>query len=141
MPRPCQLPAGGFRRTITFSPDLDEKLSVMAAKRRVPISLIVEELVELGLRPASTPELRAIEFPLKWDGSDIRERLYWLRMTQQELAIALKKPQTTVNEWVMGNHHAPEKILVDIQKVLKKHKPGPIQSFMTWSRAKKNKDF
>ena len=131
MPRRCQLPVDGLRRTITFRPALDEKLAVMAAQRRVPISTIVEELVELGLRPPATPESIAVDFPPKWDGSDLRERLYWLRMTQQELAKALKKPQNTVNEWISGNHPTPEAFLGAIQKILKRHKPGPIQGFRT----------
>ncbi len=137
MPRPCQLPVDGLRRTITFRPDLDEKLAMMAAQRRVPISTIVEELVEIGLQPSVTPESIAVEFPPNWDGSDLRERLYWLRMTQQELAKALKKPQATVNEWVSGNHPAPAEHLIAIQKILKKHKPGPILGFRTGSRSPK----
>lgn len=137
MPRPCQLPADGLRRTITFRPDLDEKLAVMAAQRRVPISTIVEELVEIGLCPPGTPESKAVEFPTNWDGSDLRERLYWLRLTQQELAKALKKPLNTVNEWVSGNHPAPGEYLIAIQKILKKHKPGPILGFRTGSRSPK----
>ena len=135
MSRPCQLPLGGVRRTITLRPDLDEILAVMAAKRRVPISLIVEELVEHGLQPPITPELIAIDFPPRWDGSDLRERLYWLRMTQHELAKALQKPQATVNEWVVGNHPVPREILSTIQELLKSHTPGPIRDFRTRLRS------
>jgi len=137
MSRLRQLPEQGTRRTITFKPDLDIKLAVMAAQRRVPISTIVEELVEIGLCPPGTPESIAAEFPPHWDGSDLRERLYWLRMTQQELAKALKKPLNTVNEWVSGNHPAPGEYLVAIQKILKQHKPGPILGFRTGSRSPK----
>lgn len=110
----------------------------MASQRRVPISFIVEELLELALRPAVLPMSLAVKFPpADWDGSDLRERLYWLRLTQQELAAALYKPQYTVNEWVTGNHTVPQACRVAVQEVLRKHKPGPILGFKIGSRSPK----
>jgi len=135
MPRRCQLPVDGLRRTITFRPDLDEKLAVMAAQRRIPISTIVEELLERGLRPTPTPESLAVEFPADWDASDLRQRLYYLRMRQSELAAALGVPVQTLNHWVCGRFAFEKKWLPRIQKALKSHEPPPIEQFRAGSRS------
>lgn len=135
MPRLRQLPEGGIRRTITFRSDLDEKLAIAAAQRRIPISSIVEELVERGLRPNPTPESIAAEFPPDWDGSDLRERLYYLRMRQTDLAEILKIPVNTLNDWVRGSHPFTKRFLPLIQRALKAHKPGPILGFRVGSRS------
>jgi len=47
----------------------------MVAQRRVPISLIVEELVERGLRPALTPESIAVDSPPTWANRRVQDRL------------------------------------------------------------------
>lgn len=135
MPRLRQLPEGGIRRTITFRLDIDEKLAVAAARRRVPISSIVEELVERGLQPSPTPESLAAEFPPDWDGSDIRERLYYLRMRQVDLAKILHIPVNTLNDWICGNYPFPKRFIPLIQQALMAHKPGPIIDFRTGSRS------
>lgn len=136
MPRPCQLPVDGLRRTITFRPDLDEKLAMMAAQRRVPISTIVEECVERGLRSSPTPESLAVEFPANWDASDLRQRLYYLRMRQSELAEALNVPVKTLNHWVCGRGAFDKKKWVPrIQKALMAHEPPPIGEFRAGSRS------
>jgi len=133
--RPRTLPQDGFRRTITFRPDLDETLAVQAAQRRVPLSTLVEELVERGLRPNPTPEEFAIDFPEDWDGSDLRARLYYLRMKQIDLAEATGIKDTTLNDWIRGAHPFDKDALPRIQQVMTDHKPGPIEKFRTGSRS------
>ena len=135
MSRPRTLPQEGIRRTITFRPDLDETLAVQAARRRVPMSTLVEELVERGLRPNPTPEEYAIDFPEDWNGADLRTRLYYLRMRQAELATAVGIPDTTLNRWIIGNNPFDKDALPRIQQAMKDHKPGPIEKFRTGSRS------
>ncbi len=135
MPRRRQLPSDGIRRTITFRANMDEKLAVMAAQRRVPISSIVEELLERGLRPAPTPESMAIEFPTDWDVSDLRKRLYYLRMRQSELAEALGVPEQTLNNWICGRTTFDKIWIPRIQEALKAHEPPPIEGFRAGSRS------
>jgi len=135
MPRPQQLHQDGQRRTITFRADLDKKLRVMAAERRVPISVVVEELVERSLQQSSGPEARAIEFPQNWDGGDLRERLYILRMRQADLAAVIHAQAKTLNHWLNGVNAFPLEILPEIQKALKAWKPGPILDFKEGSRS------
>jgi hypothetical protein len=135
MPRPCQLPEDGLRRTITFRPDLDERLAVLAARRRVPISTIVEELIDKGSRPCPTPEEVAVEFPSDWDGTDLRRRLYFLRMRQTDLARALGIPVNTLNSWLCGENPFDKGRLPAIQNALKAHEPIPIENYRTGSRS------
>jgi hypothetical protein len=134
MPRPRTLPQDGIRRTITLHPDLDEKLAVMAARQRVPISTIIRDLIEKGLRGHSTPESMAADFPPDWDGADIRERLYYLRMRQTDLAKILQFPTNTLNGWIL-EHGCPSRILIQIMEAMRCHIPGPILGFKEGSRS------
>jgi hypothetical protein len=134
MPRLKQLPEEGVRRTVTFRPDLDEMLAVMAARRRVPISTIVEELLERGLLPAPDPEVFAIDFPPNWDGSDLRRRLYYLRMRQAELARRLGIADATLNHWICGRCKFDQAYLPRIQQAMKDYEPPSIDDFRIGSR-------
>lgn len=144
MPRPQQLHKDGLRRTITFRPDLDQRLRVMAAERRLPISVIVEELVERGLREPQESsvlqgltdiEAQAVDFPANWDGSDLRVRLYILRMRQADLSAAIHVQLGSLNRWVNGMHPFPPELLPGIQEALKSWRPGPIEGFREGSRS------
>ena len=128
MSRPRTLPQEGIRRTITVRPDLDEELAVLAVRRRIPLSTLVDELVVQGLHPTSTgptstPESYAVDFPPHWDGSDLRERLYFLRMRLND-RIFMRYP------------FSPEDI-PRVQAALKAHKPKPISEFRPGSRSPK----
>jgi hypothetical protein len=114
---------------------LDETLAVQAARRRVPLSTLVEELVERGLRPNPTPEEYSIDFPEDWDGADLRARLYYIRMRQTDLAAALAIPDQTLNHWIRGAHPFDKGVLPRIQQAMKNHKPGTIEKFRTGSRS------
>lgn len=135
MSRTRKLPLEGIRRTITFRPDLDEKLAVMAAQQRLPISTIVERLLDLNLRSLPTPEELAVEFPPGWDGFDLRRRLYYLRMRQTDLAKALGIPNSTVNSWLCRGNPLDQDYLPEIMKVLGSHIPIPIDSFRAGSKS------
>ena len=135
MPRPRKLPEQGVRRTITFRPDLDETIAVLAARRRVPISTIVEELIDVGRQPPPAPEETAVIFPEDWDGADLRERLYYRRMRQTDLARALGIPVNTLNSWLCGENPFDKGRLPEIQEALKAHEPIPIENYRTGSRS------
>ncbi len=130
-----ELHKDGIRRTITFRPDLDEKLAVEAARRRVPISVILEELIEHSFRSPKSPEDLAREFPLDWDGADLRSRLAHLQMRQLDLANLLNVPSRTLNPWVTGVTHFPPGELCRIQEVLKAWVPGSNPKFRLGSRS------
>ena len=134
MPRPRTLPQDGIRRTITLQPDLDEEIAVMAARQRVPLSTIIRDLIEKGLRGHSTPESMAVDFPPNWDGADIRERLYYLRMRQADLAKNLNVPTNTLNRWIL-ERECPTRVLNQIMEAMKSHVPGPILGFKEGSRS------
>jgi len=133
VPRPRTLPQDGIRRTITLQPELDEKIAVMAARRRVPMSTIICDLVEKGLRGHSTPESMAVDFPPDWDGVDIRERLYYLRMRQTDLAKTIQVPPNTLNRWIL-ERACPTRVLNQIMDAMRSHVPGPILGFKEGSR-------
>ena len=134
MPRTRTLPQDGIRRTITLQPELDEELAVMAARQRVPLSTIIRDLIEKGLRGHSTPESMAVDFPPNWDGADIRERLYYLRMRQADLAKNLNVPTNTLNRWIL-ERECPTRVLNQIMEAMKSHIPGPILGFKEGSRS------
>jgi len=134
MPRTRTLPQDGIRRTITLQPDLDEEIAVMAARQRVPLSTIIRDLIEKGLRGHSTPESMAVDFPPNWDGADIRERLYYLRMRQADLAKNLNVPTNTLNRWIL-ERECPTRVLNQIMEAMKSHVPGPILGFKEGSRS------
>ena len=134
MPRPRTLPQDGIRRTITLQPELDEELAVMAARQRVPLSTIIRDLIEKGLRGHSTPESMAVDFPPDWDGADLRERLYYLRMRQTDLAKALQVPTNTLNGWIL-ERGCPKRVLSQIMEAMRSHVPGPILGFKEGSRS------
>ena len=134
MPRTRTLPQDGIRRTITLQPDLDEEIAVMAARQRVPLSTIIRDLIEKGLRGHSTPESMAVDFPPNWDGADIRERLYYLRMRQADLAKNLNVPTNTLNRWIL-ERECPTRVLNQIMEAMKSHIPGPILGFKEGSRS------
>ena len=136
MPRPRKLPQEGIRRTITFHPDLDEALAVLAARRRVPISTIVEELVERGLQPDQTSEAsKAVDFPADWDGTDLRNRLIALRLRQKDLAGILGTHFNNLNRWVRGATPYPAGMLEQIKGALKGWDPGTQEKFRIGSRS------
>jgi hypothetical protein len=136
MSRPRTLPQEGIRRTITFRPDLDESLAVLAARRRVPISTIVEELVERGLRPEQTSEAtKAVDFPTDWDGADLRTRLIALRMRQKDLAGLLETHFNNLNRWIRGATPYPTGVLDQIKNALKEWDPGKQEKFRIGSRS------
>jgi len=134
MPRPRTLPQDGIRRTIALQPELDEELAVMAARQRVPLSTIIRDLIEKGLRGHSTPESMAVDFPPNWDCADIRERLYYLRMRQADLAKNLNVPTNTLNRWIL-ERECPTRVLNQIMEAMKSHVPGPILGFKEGSRS------
>ena len=134
MPRTRTLPQDGIRRTITLQPELDEELAVMAARQRVPLSTIIRDLIEKGLRGHSTPESMAVDFPPDWDGADLRERLYYLRMRQTDLAKALQVPTNTLNGWIL-ERGCPTRVLSQIMEAMRSHVPGPILGFKEGSRS------
>jgi len=134
MPRTRTLPQDGIRRTITLQPELDEELAVMAARQRVPLSTIIRDLIEKGLRAHSTPESMAVDFPPDWDGADLRERLYYLRMRQTDLAKALQVPTNTLNGWIL-ERGCPTRVLSQIMEAMRSHVPGPILGFKEGSRS------
>ena len=142
MSRPRTLPQEGIRRTITFRPDLDEELAVLAVRRRIPLSTLVDELVVQGLHPTSTgptstPESYAVDFPPHWDGSDLRERLYFLRMRQVDLAKALGISEATLNDRIFMRYPFSPEDIPRVQAALKAHKPKPISEFRPGSRSPK----
>ncbi|MBL0311229.1 MAG: helix-turn-helix transcriptional regulator [Holophagaceae bacterium] len=122
MPRPQILPLDGIRRTITLPPDLDELLSVEAARTKTSISLVIVALVRLGIirkeQVLSTGDLDARVFPKNWNGSDLRERLLHLRMRQRDLAKAAGIHPNTLNSWIRGHHSIPANRLPILQKAL-----------------------
>jgi DNA-binding transcriptional regulator YiaG len=106
----------------------------MAARQRVPLSTIIRDLIEKGLRGHSTPESMAVDFPPNWDGADIRERLYYLRMRQADLAKNLNVPTNTLNRWIL-ERECPTRVLNQIMEAMKSHVPGPILGFKEGSRS------
>jgi len=126
----------GIRRTITFRSDLDEELAVLAARRRVPISTIVQELVERGLGSDQTSEAsRAVDFPSDWDGSDLRTRMIALRLRQKDLAALLGTHFNNLNRWVTGASPFPAGVLEQIKAALKGWDPGTHKKFRIGSRS------
>jgi len=134
MPRPRTLPQDGIRRTIALQPELDEELAVMAARQRVPLSTIIRDLIDKGLHAHSTPESMAVDFPPDWDGADLRERLYYLRMRQTDLAKAVQVPPNTLNGWIL-ERSCPKRVLRQIMEAMRSHVPGPILGFKEGSRS------
>ena len=134
MTRPRTLPQDGIRRTIALQPELDEELAVMAARQRVPLSTIIRDLIDKGLHAHSTPESMAVDFPPDWDGADLRERLYYLRMRQTDLAKALQVPTNTLNGWIL-ERGCPKRVLRQIMEAMRSHVPGPILGFKEGSRS------
>ena len=135
MPRPQQLHKEGIRRTITFRPDLDEKLAVIAAQRRIPISLVVEDLLDAAILGSKSSGSLALEFPAGWDGADLYSRLITLRMRQKDLAMVLGLNDRTLNHWVRGKYPYPKGMLERIKKALKKWDPDKQNNFRVGSRS------
>ena len=114
MPRPRLLPLDGIRRTITLPRELDEALAVQAARRRIPVSLVLQEFVIRALAPptdsSSMLSNPAIP-PEDWDGADLSNRLLNLRMRQIDLAGRLQVHKSTLGSWINGAHPWPEGML------------------------------
>ena len=122
MSRPRLLPLDGFRRTITLPPDLDEQLCIDAVRQKTSISVVIVELIRLGLarkeQALSSGALDPRVFPKDWTGSDLRERLLHLQMRQRDLAQAVGIHPNTLNSWVRGHYAIPADRLPLIQRAL-----------------------
>lgn len=122
MPRPRLLPLDGVRRTITLPPALDEQLAIEAVRQKTSISMVIVALIQLGLRrreeSLSKGDLDARVFPKDWKGTDLRERLFNLRMRQRDLSLAIGVHSSTLNSWIRGHHRIPASQLPVIQKAL-----------------------
>lgn len=129
MARRQQLHKDGIRRTITFRPDIDEKLAVEAARRRVPISAILEELIEHKIEVPRSPEDLARKFPPKWDGTDLRARLAHLQMRQSDLAVLLDVSSKNLSHWITGANPFPAGMLERIQLAVKSWEANPKAQF------------
>jgi hypothetical protein len=106
----------------------------MAARQRVPLSTIIRDLIDKGLHAHSTPESMAVDFPPDWDGADMRERLYYLRMRQTDLAKALQVHPNTLNGWIV-ERSCPKRVLSQMMEAMRAHVPGPILGFKEGSRS------
>jgi len=102
---------------LTLSAQLDEEIRILAAKRMISISILIEELVTAGLKASKNQAWVAIEFPEKWDGRDLQERLIQLRRRQLDLAQALKVNPKTLGNWVRGDNPFPPTKLQEIREL------------------------
>ena len=141
MPRPRILPLDGVRRTITLPRELDEDLAILAVKRRVPVSVILQEVVARGLAETSAgrgahtaPEA----IPAHWDGSDLHDRLLNLRMRQSDLADRLHVHKSTLGSWINGTHPWQDGMLEQVRQALVSWDPA-IGKFRWGSKAHKQK--
>ena len=129
MPRPRILPIDGIRRTITLPPDLDDRLTMDAARRRTSISVVIVELIRLGIiRKEQALESGVLDprvFPDGWDGSDLRERLLHLQMRQRDLSAATGIHPTTLNSWIRGHHAIPKDRLAILQRAMQEWEAKP----------------
>ncbi len=128
MARPRILPLDGTRRTITLPPDLDERLAIEAARSKTSISLVIIELIRLGIvrreESHTTGGFDPRIFPPDWNGLDLRERLVELRMHQKDLALALGLHPNTLNSWVRRVHQVPKKHLEPLKQALLAWQPS-----------------
>lgn len=133
MPRPRLFAQNGPRRSLTLSAHLDEEIRILAAKRMIPISILIEELVTAGLKASKNQAWVAIEFPEKWDGRDLQERLIQLRRRQLDLAQALKVNPKTLGNWVRGDNPFPPAKLQEIQEILQGWHPDDVEHYQPGS--------
>ena len=122
MPRPRQLPINGDRMHVVFPKVLAQRLRLLATHLGVPVSGLIQELVEERLPskevevgyPMRQEPLRAVlvqglrPIPEHWSGSDLKQRLYALNRTQKDLVIITGTPQQTLNRWARKGFVPPE---------------------------------
>lgn len=121
MPRPRVLPLNGVRRTITLPPELDEQLAILGVKRRIPVSVILQEIIAKGLDALSAGrdgQNAKAAIPAGWDGSDLRDRLVDLRIRQTDLAGRLGVHKSTLGSWINETHPWPDGMLEQIRQAL-----------------------
>jgi hypothetical protein len=121
LPRPRVLPLNGVRRTITLPPELDEQLAILGVKRRIPVSVILQEIIAKGLDAMSAGRdghRAKAAIPAGWDGRDLQDRLLDIRMRQTELAGQLGVKKSTLGSWINGTHPWPEGTLEQVRQAL-----------------------
>jgi hypothetical protein len=131
----------GERLAFTLPFDLLEALKARAASEGSPLSLVVVEVLRLGIQGPPSPKDWARQFPNDWDGGDLRLRLIDLRMHQKDLAKVLTQmldhqvTPGTLSKWITGWSPFPAWSLGPIQRALVDWDPSSNTAFRVGSRS------